>query len=293
MRIAVLSGKGGTGKTLVSVNLAAAAKAAFYIDCDVEEPNGHLFFKPEKVREKEVAVAIPVVDEQLCTGCRRCVDFCGFNALAFVGEKVKVFEDICHSCGGCALVCPVNAIGEKQRAVGTVSRGESGSVGVLGGIMNPGEASGMPLIKQLMRDSFASPGYLTFIDCPPGSGCLVMESIHDADYCVMVAEPTTFGASNLQSVYELVKLFGLPHGVVLNKCLDGENPSEQFCLDKGIEILGRITFDSELGKITSDGKIAVRESEAYARLFGALLQTIIRDVRHETTVNPQRKRRHG
>ena len=146
----------------------------------------------------------------------------------------------------------------------------------------------MPLIKQLMRDSFASPGYLTFIDCPPGSGCLVMESIRDADYCVMVAEPTTFGASNLQSVYELVKLFGFPHGVVLNKCLDGENPSEQFCLDNGIEILGKIPFDKILGKITSEGQIAVRESEAYARLFGALLQTIIRDVRHETTVNPQR-----
>ncbi len=286
MRIAVLSGKGGTGKTLVSVNLAAAAKTSTYIDCDVEEPNGHLFFKPEGVQVEEISVKIPKVNNELCNGCRKCVDFCKFNALAYIKNKLIVFDDVCHSCGGCILVCPESALTEKEKAIGIVQKGISDQVTVWTGILNPGEATGIPIIKKLFAENKAQADELTFIDCPPGSACIVMESIKDADYCVLVAEPTLFGVHNLNMVYELVKLFNRPFGVVLNKCLEEENPAEKFCLEKDIKILGRIPFDNELGTLNSNAEIAVNKNEKYRKLFSSLLNTVTKEVQHETTTNP-------
>ncbi|WP_294143891.1 ATP-binding protein [uncultured Clostridium sp.] len=287
MRIAVLSGKGGTGKTLVSVNLAAAAKISTYIDCDVEEPNGHLFFKPEDVQEEEISVKIPKVDEELCNGCRKCVDFCNFNALAYIKNKLIVFDDVCHSCGGCILVCPEKALTEKAKVIGKVQKGISDEVTVSTGILNTGEASGIPIIKKLLAENKPEADKLTFIDCPPGSACIVMESIKDADYCILVAEPTMFGVHNLNMVYDLVKLFNKPFGVVLNKCLDEENPAEKFCFENNIKILGRIPFDNELGTLNSNAEIAVNKNEKYRELFSFLLKTVAKEVQcNETTTNP-------
>ena len=283
VKIAVLSGKGGTGKTLVSVNLAAVAGASVYIDCDVEEPNGHLFFKPETVCEEDVTVKMPVVNESLCSGCRKCVDFCKFNALAFIKNKPYVFEEVCHCCGGCMLFCPEKAISEKEKPIGKVQKGVSCNVTVNTGIMNTGEASGIPIIKKLLNGSVTDEDIPVLIDCPPGSACIVMESIKEVDYCVLVAEPTIFGVHNLNMVYDLVRLFGKPHGVVLNKCLDGENPAEKFCMEKNIPILGRIPFDTELGTLNSDAKIAARESEKFRVLFSSLLETVMKEVRHDRT----------
>ena len=285
MDIAVLSGKGGTGKTLLSVNLAAAAEKSVYIDCDVEEPNGYLFFKPENVETDEVSVKIPHVDKELCTGCRKCVDFCNFNALAMTGRYPFVFEDVCHSCGGCIIVCPEGAMSEKDKVTGEIQRGRSENVEVVTGILNTGEASGIPIIKQILPDKSNSED-LNVIDCPPGSACIVMESIKDADYCILVAEPTIFGRHNLKMVYDLVKLFDKPHGVVLNKCLEGDNPSEQFCKDNGIKILGKIPFDSEIGMINSNAEILVRKDIRYREMFSDLLKAVKEAVQNETTVNP-------
>lgn len=293
MNIAVLSGKGGTGKTLLSVNMAAASKSATYIDCDVEEPNGYLFFKPEEIVEENVSVKIPEVDKELCSGCRKCVDFCKFNALAFIKKAPIVFGDICHSCGGCSLLCPENAITEKDKVIGKIEKGKSHGIDVYIGILNTGEVSGVPIIEKLLEENRKSSNNgevsnnlegnekLSIIDCPPGSACIVMESIKDADFCVLVAEPTAFGAHNLEMVYELVSLFGKPFGVVLNKCLDGENPSEEFCKEKGIKILGRVPFEKELGELNSNAKIAARESEKYNKLFKNILETVKGEVQHE------------
>lgn len=293
MNIAVLSGKGGTGKTLLSVNMAAASEAATYIDCDVEEPNGYLFFKPEEIVEENVSVKIPEVDKELCSGCRKCVDFCKFNALAFIKKAPIVFGDICHSCGGCSLLCPENAITEKDKVIGKIEKGKSQGIDVYTGILNTGEVSGVPIIEKLLEENRKSSSNgeisnniegnekLSIIDCPPGSACIVMESIKDADFCVLVAEPTAFGAHNLEMVYELVSLFGKPFGVVLNKCLDGENPSEEFCKEKGIKILGRVPFEKELGELNSNAKIAARESERYNKLFKNILETVKGEVQHE------------
>lgn len=274
MKIAVLSGKGGTGKTLVSVNLAELAGEALYLDCDVEEPNGYLFFKPQQLETQAVTVKIPVVDQEKCTGCRECVDFCQFNALAHIKDRLIVFEEICHSCGGCVLVCPEKAFTEKDKEIGRIERGISGHVQVHTGILNPGEESGTPIINCLLGDSDDHSDLLTVIDCPPGTSCIVMDTVAGADYCVLVAEPTIFGAHNLAMVHELVTLMGKPFGVVLNKIQEGDNPSEQFCVDKEIPVLGRIPFDQKLGLLNSNGAIAVREDEAYRRIFSDLLTAI-------------------
>lgn len=284
-KIAVLSGKGGTGKTLVSVNLAAVAKQAVYIDCDVEEPNGYLFFKPVDIQTEAVCVKIPEVDEIRCAGCRKCVDFCKFNALAFIKNKPYVFEEICHSCGGCVLFCPQKAFSEKAKSIGKIQEGKSQHVHVKTGILNTGESSGIPIIKRLLSRTAAEDDQLIFIDCPPGSACIVMESIKDVDYCILVAEPTVFGVHNLNMVYELVALFKKPFGVVLNKCLETDNPAEKFCQDKGITILGKIPFDSTLGMLNSNAEIAARVSNHYYSMFAAVLKTVIREVSHETAVN--------
>lgn len=287
MRIAVLSGKGGTGKTLVSVNLAAAAKTSTYIDCDVEEPNGHLFFKPEGISEEEISVKIPRVNNELCNGCRKCVDFCKFNALAYIKNKLVVFDDVCHSCGGCILVCPEKALTERKKAIGKVQKGSSDQVAIYTGILNTGEASGIPIIKRLLAEKNPEANKQTFIDCPPGSACIVMESIKDTDYCILIAEPTLFGVHNLNMVYELVKLFNRPFGVVFNKCLKEENPAEKFCLEKNIKILGRIPFDTNLGTLNSNAEIAVNKDEKYRDMFSSLLKTVTKEVQcNETTTNP-------
>ncbi len=288
MRIAVLSGKGGTGKTLVSVNLAAVAGDAIYIDCDVEEPNGHLFFQPELLSEETVSVPFPVVDENRCDGCRACVEFCRFNALAFAGNKPLLFPDVCHACGGCVLVCPRGAIREEGRSAGIVQSGRSGRVETHTGVLNPGEASGVPLIRALLKKSANEQERPIWIDCPPGSACTVMESMRDADYCVLVAEPTVFGAHNLKMVCELAHVFHKPFGVVINKYTGSGDPVEAFCAEQQMKVLGMIPFERQLGELSSNARIAVRESERYQALFSELLVSIREEVASETAAHPQR-----
>lgn len=266
----------------MSVNLAQVASQSIYLDCDVEEPNGHLFFKPKDVEEKEITIKIPKVDKDLCDGCRKCIDFCKFNALAYISKKVTLFDEVCHSCGGCTIVCPQNAISEVDRGIGKIQSGQSGHVEVHTGMINIGVAAGIPIIDQLLEDNRAdSSGATTFIDCPPGSSCSVMESIKDADYCILVAEPTIFGAHNLEMVYELVKLFDKPHGVVINKSLKGETLIDEFCEKRDIKILSQIPYDNELSTLNSNGKIITKESKRFEKVFLDLLETVTKEVQDE------------
>ncbi len=283
MKIAVLSGKGGTGKTFISVNLTYVAKNSDYIDCDVEEPNGYLYFKPEIIKSEKVCVKIPYVDKELCNGCRKCIEFCKFNALAFIKNNVFVFKEICHSCGGCMLICPENAISEIDKEIGEIQEGIFNSSNIYTGILNPGEETGVTIIKKLLNKS--QDKQYTFIDCPPGSSCSVMESIRDADYCLLVAEPTIFGVHNFNMVYNLVKIFNKPFGAVLNKCLDGENPAEEYCMENNIKVLCKIPFENELGLLNSNAEIASQKSEKYFSLFSSLLKIIYEEVNNETVIN--------
>lgn len=270
MKIACLSGKGGAGKTFIAVNLAAAAGNAVYIDCDVEEPNGRLFLKPEHVQEITVSSLLPEFDGERCTGCKRCVQFCRFHALMYIKETPKVFAEVCHSCGGCALVCPEGAVSEREKPTGRLECGEHDGIRVVTGILNPGEASGIPVIREALKRAEG----LTVIDCPPGSACSVMESVSDADFCVLAAEPTAFGFHNFKMVYELVTLLGKRCGVVINKQELPYEPLETFCREQKIPILARIPYDPEIAALAAEGEIVPEKNQQLQRIFTELLKKI-------------------
>lgn len=270
MKVACLSGKGGTGKTLVAVNLAAVADSAVYIDCDVEEPNGRLFFKPEQVKTETVSTLLPEFDAGKCTGCKKCVQFCRFHALMYIREKPMLFPEVCHSCGGCMLVCPEGAVTETPKPVGGLETGSYKNVRVVTGILNPGESSGVPVIRQALGRARG----LTVIDCPPGSACPVMESVADADYCLLVAEPTAFGIHNFKMVHELVMLLGEKCGVVINKQDEPYEPLERFCEENDLPVLARIPYDPKIAALSADGQILSEKDGAFRSVFQDLLERI-------------------
>ena len=276
MKVAVLSGKGGAGKTFIAVNLSCAAGEACYVDCDVEEPNGHLFLKPRAERIERVSVMTPRFDTKRCMACKACADFCRYNAIAVVGGRVLHFKEACHSCGGCILMCPEDAASYSTREIGEIREGESGGIRVLSGVLDPGEVSGVPIIREMA--GHISPEEFTVIDCPPGASCLVMESIKTADFCVLVAEPTTFSAHNLAMALKLVRLFKKPAGAILNKCLPGGNPSRDFCMANGLAILAEIPYDGDTAKLISSGEIAVREQPFLKAVFLKILSKIKKEM---------------
>lgn len=269
MKIAVLSGKGGAGKTFISVNLAVASEKSTYIDCDVEEPNGRLFLKPENVETKEVFTCIPAFDANKCTGCKECVKFCHFNALVYIKNKPKVFNDVCHFCGGCKLVCPNDAITEDKRKVGIIEQGFHNNVKVITGVLNTGESSSIPVIKQEFKEKIQDG--VVIIDSPPGSACSVMESISDADYCVIVAEPTAFGFHNFKMVYELCKILNKKCGIVINKVDESYTPLTDFCKENDLEVILEIPYDERIASENAKGNIA---SEIFPNIKDKFVQVL-------------------
>ncbi len=270
MKIACLSGKGGAGKTFVAVNLAAACGDCTYIDCDVEEPNGRLFFKPEDITTERVYKFLPDFDKNKCTGCRKCVDFCKFNALFYIKNAPMVFSDICHSCGGCEIICDENAIFQKKYPVGTVEVGTHEKLKVVTGVMDVGEGSGIPIIKNALSHASQT----TIIDCPPGSACSVMESIECCDYCVIVCEPTAFGFHNMKMVFELATLLFKPCGFIINKEYQQYPPLEEYIKENHLEILERIPFDKDIAQCLSNGEIAAEVFPLEKQRFANLLRQI-------------------
>ncbi|XMB73155.1 ATP-binding protein [Mycoplasmatota bacterium WC30] len=275
MQIAVLSGKGGTGKTLLSVNLSYLAKDSVYVDCDVEEPNGLLYYQLSKTNIEEIFRKIPVVDHNKCIGCKKCSEFCKFNALAYILDKVRVFKELCHSCGGCSLVCPVDAIEEKNKGIGRIKSGMYEDTLIYSGELNIGEESGVPIINELLKKVKDSKQEV-FIDSPPGNGCSVMESIGDADYCLLVAEPSIFGLHNLNMVYNLAKVFKKKIGLVINKQIDNDLINN-FAEENNIKIVGEIPMDLDLGRINSNGEI-VAKNKKYKPLFETILNNIHKEL---------------
>ena len=269
MQIACLSGKGGAGKTLLAVNLANLIKGSSFIDCDVEEPNGVFYFSDRFDRE-EIYNKIPKINDDACIHCNKCVDFCQYNALIDFLGKIKVLPSLCHSCGGCNLVCPSGAISEVDELIGWIQHKVVNQHDIYGGELRIGKESGVLLIEKLLdkvnkeKDSV--------IDCPPGNGCSVMESIEDADYCVLVAEPTVFGLENLKMVAELTKVFNKPRGIVINKASNDIKMIEDFAKEEAIEILGVIPFDKSLALNNSNLKMV--SDMSYKHYFQDILDAI-------------------
>lgn len=249
MKIAVLSGKGGTGKTTVSTSLASALKSCQYIDCDVEEPNGAIFIKPALQETYQVKVPVPEVDPAKCTGCGNCAQTCQFNALAVIKGKVLLFPEICHHCGACSLSCPKGAIHEVSRVIGVIETDATESF--LQGRLNIGEPISIPIIRELKKRIKTDRPVI--LDCPPGASCSVVQSIGDCDYCILVTEPTPFGLHDLQIAVALVKKMEIPFGVIVNKATDSGPMIQEYCKENGIEVLLEIPFSRKIAENYSKG----------------------------------------
>ena len=273
MIIAIASGKGGTGKTSVSVNLAKVCDAPVQLlDCDVEEPNVHLFLPGTAVGEEEVTIAIPDIDAGLCDACDKCVDFCQFNALASVGKTPLLFPELCHACGGCMLVCPRDAIREKNHRIGVIKTSQAGSITLKSGCLDVGVSSASTLVhavKERMDDDIT-----TIVDSPPGTACQAVAALRSADYVVLVTEPTPFGLHDLRLAVDTVRELRLPFGVIINRVGIGDERVHRYCADDGIAILLEIPDDRRIAEAYSRGQIIVEALPEYRHHFERLWQAI-------------------
>ena len=279
MIISVASGKGGTGKTLVATSLAlslAADHEVQLLDCDVEEPNDHVFLKPAIAGSQAVSIPVPRVDEAKCTYCGKCAQVCAYHAIAVLGNHVLPFPQLCHGCGACAYLCPEKAITEESRQIGVVEWGCSGALSFVQGKLAVGEAMAPPVIRQVKQH--AHKDGIVLVDVPPGTSCPVVESIKGSDLCLLVTEPTPFGLHDLALAVETVGELHVPCAVVLNRAGVGDSKVEDYCRQKSIAILLTIPFDMEIARLYSRGTALVEGmpqwSNSFRELFGGIREIV-------------------
>ena len=254
MIISVASGKGGTGKTLVATSLALSLKDSHRVellDCDVEEPNDHVFLKPEITSSKAVSILVPRVDEDMCTYCGKCAEVCTYHAIVVMGNHVLTFPQLCHGCGACSYLCPERAISEEGRETGVVEWGYSDGLKFVQGKLTVGEAMAPPVIKKVKEH--ADNDGAVIIDIPPGTSCPVVEAVKGSDFCLLVTEPTPFGLNDLALAVATVRDLGIPCGVVLNRTGVGDSKVEEYCEQENIPILLTIPLDTEIARLYSRG----------------------------------------
>ncbi len=273
MRLSVASGKGGTGKTTLSANLARIAQHTVVLaDCDVEEPNAHLFLKTSDIEEKVVSLPIPQVDEALCDGCGLCSKICQFSAIVTFGTAPLVFPEMCHGCGGCALVCPPKAITEHPRRIGVVEISQAESITLITGRLDVGVAQAPPLIRAVKEA--VPPKTDAIFDAPPGTSCPVIAAVRDTDMVLLVTEPTPFGLHDLTLAVDMVRDLQLPFGVVVNRMGSGDRRIQAFCEKQQIPILLEIPDDRRIAEAYSRGILMVDALPEYRSLFEDLWKTI-------------------
>jgi MinD superfamily P-loop ATPase len=266
MRIAVLSGKGGTGKTTVAASLAQIIPGSQYLDCDVEEPNGFLFLKPVLAESADVTVLVPEVDQNLCALCGACAKICQFSAIAVTKRKVLIFPELCHHCGACALACQPYAITEKKRTIGVVESDAAGRF--IQGRLNVGEPVGVPIITALKKR--INPNRTAILDCSPGASCAVVRAVEGCDYALLVTEPTPFGLHDLRIAAGLVRKMGIPAGVVLNKAGSGDDLIHDYCRRENLPVLMDIPFSRLIAENYARGILPTFGSTFWTARFTAL-----------------------
>lgn len=274
MIISVASGKGGTGKTTVAVNLALSLNNVQLMDCDVEEPNSHIFVKPIIRRRDPVYVPIPVVDLKKCDGCGRCKEVCAYNAIAVTNKKVLIFSELCHGCGSCTYFCPNDALREEKEEIGIVEIGEKDGVKFIHGKLNIGKMTAPPIIRAVKKH--ISRGRTAIIDVPPGTSCPVITAIKDTDFVILVTEPTPFGLNDLSLAVEVTRRLEIPFGVVINRSGLGNKDTDKYCQKEGIPILMRIPFSKKIAEIYSRGDSIVKSLPEYKEKFRRLFEEIER-----------------
>jgi MinD superfamily P-loop ATPase len=266
MILAIASGKGGTGKTTVAVNLARVSGGEVQLlDCDVEEPNAHLFLEGTPLGEETVSVSVPRVDEFLCDACGECARFCRFKAIASFGTAPLFFPEMCHGCGGCAKVCPRSAIHETTRRVGVIETSRAGNVTLVQGRLDIGVAMAPPVIRAVRRRN--ANGANTIIDAPPGTTCLVIASLRGSDYVLLVTEPTPFGLHDLELAVAMVRELEIPFGVVINRAGSGDDRVNRYCSAERIPVLQEIPDDRRIAEAYSRGELIVDALPEYRNLF--------------------------
>jgi MinD superfamily P-loop ATPase len=285
--ISVASGKGGTGKTTISVNLARVFGGGVQLlDCDVEEPNAHLFLRGAGEGEEEISILVPEVDEALCDGCGECGAFCRFHAIVSFGSKPLVFPDLCHGCGGCAKVCPRKAIREKEHRIGVVRRSRSGSVTLIDGRLDVGAPMAPPLIRAVKARM--AEGVPAILDAPPGTSCPVIATIGGADFVLLATEPTPFGLHDLGMAVDMVRDLGIPFGVAVNRVGAGDDRVHAYCREQGIPILLEIPEDRAIAESYSRGELIVDSLPRYRSLFEGLARRLREAVRPSGNHSPDR-----
>ena len=276
MVIAIASGKGGTGKTTVATNLATVRSRndmpVQLLDADVEAPNCHLFVNPVIEKELSVELLVPVVDETRCTLCGKCAQVCEFNAIGVFGKSVLVFPELCHACGGCRIICPENAISEEGHKTGVVKTGRSESLLFVSGELAIGEAKAPPAIREVKKNVIEG---LNIIDAPPGTSCPVVEAVRDADYVLLVTEPTPFGLNDLALAVEMVRKLNRPFGVIVNRSNIGDERVVRYCQRESIPVLLEIPESRAIAEAYSSGKLAVDVQPKFSELFHSLYGRIM------------------
>ncbi len=274
MIISIASGKGGTGKTTVATNLALSIGSGVQIfDCDVEEPNVHLFLHPTIHKKEPVNAPVPEIDLKKCTFCKKCMNICRFGALAVLKKNVLVFDNLCHSCGGCFEICPEAAIMEKERSIGDIEFGSVNGISFIHGRLSVGQVMVPPIIKKIR--SYTDPNLITIIDAPPGTSCPVIAAMNKADFILLVTEPTPFGLHDLKLAIETVKLLGIPCGLVINRVGIGNDEVNRYSQKENIPVLMEIPFDKKIAQIYSRGEMIIEKMPAYKEKFLSLFKKIL------------------
>ncbi len=273
MIISVASGKGGTGKTTVSVNLAVSLeKPLKLLDCDVEEPNVHLFIHPDEMVTRTASTFVPIIDEQRCNGCRKCAELCEFNALTVIGDKVLVFPELCHSCEGCREICPEQAVQQGSRELGTIATGSWKHILLSYGRLRVGEAMSPPLIARVQ--SLIESEDLVIIDAPPGISCPAINAMKVSDFVLLVTEPTPFGLHDLVLAVEAVRQLEIPCGLVINRADIGNEEVHQYARRESLPILMEIPFARTFAEIYSRGGLLVEHADEWRIRFCRLFDSI-------------------
>jgi MinD superfamily P-loop ATPase len=274
MIISIASGKGGTGKTTIATNLAVALSPGVkLLDCDVEEPNDHIFIQPRITHTEEVGLKVPQVDMNKCSLCGRCQEICQFKAIVVVGKSVLTFPELCHSCGGCLEVCPEGAITEVDRAMGVFERGTRDGLQFAYGHLYVGQVMAVPLIERVRAEGESDTR--TIIDAPPGTSCPVISSVKSTDFVILVTEPTPFGLNDLKLAVGMVKILDIPHGIVINRSDLGDDKVKEYAHQEGIPILMEIPFSRQIAEAYSQGKLLVEELPDWKEKFIQLYERIV------------------